>query len=73
MSEVLIGRRGRRNPVATMGLLGEEEGSSSHWRLVGLMGVIAGFLILSFYSVIAGWGGGLRVREWIRGLCRRQR
>lgn len=55
MSEILIGRRGRRNPVATMALLGEEEGSSRHWRLVGLLGVLAGVLILSYYSVIAGW------------------
>jgi neurotransmitter:Na+ symporter, NSS family len=55
MSEILIGRRGRRNPVATMGLLGEEEGRSRHWRLVGGMGVVAGILILSYYSVIAGW------------------
>jgi len=55
MSEILIGRRGRRNPVATMALLGEEEGSSRHWRLVGFMGVLAGILILSYYSVIAGW------------------
>ena len=55
MSEILIGRRGRRNPVATMRLLGEEEGSSRHWRLVGAGGVGAAFLILSFYSVIAGW------------------
>jgi len=55
MSEILIGRRGRRNPVATMALLGEEEGSSGRWRLVGGMGVVAGILILSYYSVIAGW------------------
>lgn len=55
MSEILIGRRGRRNPVATMALLGEEEGSSRRWQLVGGMGVLAGILILSFYSVIAGW------------------
>jgi NSS family neurotransmitter:Na+ symporter len=38
-----------------MALLGEEEGSSRHWRLLGAMGVIAGILILSYYSVIAGW------------------
>jgi NSS family neurotransmitter:Na+ symporter len=55
MSEILIGRRGRRNPVATMELLGKEEGSSGNWRWVGFMGVIAGILILSYYSVIAGW------------------
>ncbi len=55
MSEILIGRRGRRNPIATMELLGKEEGSSGNWRFVGSMGVLAGILILSYYSVIAGW------------------
>lgn len=55
MSEILIGRRGRRNPVATMALVGEEEGKSRRWWLVGGMGVLAGILILSYYSVIAGW------------------
>jgi NSS family neurotransmitter:Na+ symporter len=55
MSEILIGRRGRRNPVATMALLGEEEGSTRVWRWVGVIGVLAGMLILSYYSVIAGW------------------
>ena len=55
MGEILIGRRGRRNPVATMALLGEEEGSSRQWRWVGGLGVVAGMLILSYYSVVAGW------------------
>ncbi|MCH9693821.1 MAG: sodium-dependent transporter [Gammaproteobacteria bacterium] len=55
MSEILIGRRGRRNPVSTMELLGKEEGSSKNWRYVGMLGVIAGVFILSYYSVIAGW------------------
>jgi NSS family neurotransmitter:Na+ symporter len=55
IAEILIGRRGRRNPIATMRLVGEEEGSRRTWALVGIMGVVAGILILSFYSVIAGW------------------
>lgn len=55
MSEIIIGRRGRRNPVTSMALLGEEEGGSRKWGSVGIAGVITGFLILSFYSVIAGW------------------
>jgi NSS family neurotransmitter:Na+ symporter len=55
MSEILIGRRGRRNPVATMALLGAEEGKSTNWRWVGAMGVIAGVLILSYYSVYGGY------------------
>jgi len=55
ISEVMIGRRGRRNPIATMRIVGEEEGSHSSWGLVGVMGIVSGFLILSFYSVIGGW------------------
>ena len=55
MSEILMGRRGRRNPIATMALLGDEEGRSRNWKWVGGMGVLGGILILSFYSVIGGW------------------
>ncbi len=55
VAEITIGRRGRRNPVATMALVGTEEGGSANWRYVGLMGVVGGVLILSFYSVVAGW------------------
>jgi len=32
-----------------------ESGHSSHWSIIGTIGVLAGFLILSFYAVIAGW------------------
>ncbi len=55
MSEVLLGRRGRQSPISTMEVLAEDEGLSSAWRYLGWMGVVAGFLILSFYSVVAGW------------------
>lgn len=55
MCEVMLGRRGRQSPVNTMHTLASEEGQSRHWALLGWMGVLAGFLILSYYSVIAGW------------------
>lgn len=55
MSEILIGRRGRRNPVATMKLLGEEEGGASQWRYLGYLAIVCSMLILSYYSFIAGW------------------
>jgi NSS family neurotransmitter:Na+ symporter len=55
MAEILLGRRGRQNPVDTMAQLAEEEGANRGWRYLGWMGVLAGFLILSYYSVIAGW------------------
>lgn len=55
MAEILLGRRGRRNPLGTMELLGEEEGGSRQWRWLGALSVIGGVLILSYYSVIGGW------------------
>lgn len=33
------------------------------WRVVGVMGVLAGFVILSFYSVVAGWTIGYTLRS----------
>ncbi len=55
MTEVLLGRRGRQSPINTMRTLAAEEGRWPYWHLLGWMGVISGFLILSYYSVIAGW------------------
>lgn len=55
MAEVLLGRRGRQSPINTMRELARSEGVSQIWQLLGWSGVIAGFLILSYYSVIAGW------------------
>jgi len=55
IAEVLLGRRGRQSPINTMSSLAAEEGRPAAWVLLGWLGVIAGFLILSYYSVIAGW------------------
>ena len=55
VSETMIGRKGRRNPITSMKILGLEEQGSENWKWVGLIGLMAGFIILSYYSVIAGW------------------
>jgi NSS family neurotransmitter:Na+ symporter len=55
MAEVMLGRRGRQSPINTMKTLAAEENASPHWKWLGWAGVLAGFLILSYYSVIAGW------------------
>jgi len=55
MAEVMLGRRGRQSPINTMDTLAREEKVSSHWKWLGGAGMLAGFLILSYYSVIAGW------------------
>ncbi|WP_018141980.1 sodium-dependent transporter [Thioalkalivibrio sp. ALJ7] len=55
MAEILLGRRGRQSPINTMSALAREEGLTRSWGMIGWIGVLAGFLILSFYSVVAGW------------------
>lgn len=55
MAEVMLGRRGKQSPINTMRALARAEGKHKLWTLLGWMGVLAGFLILSYYSVIAGW------------------
>ena len=54
MGEVLIGRSGQRNPVGSFKALT----NSKFWPLVGGMGIIGGFIILSYYAVVAGWSLG---------------
>ncbi|MGR7920225.1 sodium-dependent transporter [Zobellella denitrificans] len=55
MAEVMIGRRGRHNPPHAMAALAGEAGASPRWRWLGWVGVLTGFLLLSFYVVVAGW------------------
>ena len=55
MAEVLIGRAGRESPINSIAKLARQSGAAKAWSGVGWMGVAAGFLILSFYAVIAGW------------------
>jgi NSS family neurotransmitter:Na+ symporter len=62
MAEIMLGRRGRQSPINTMRLLAEQAGAHHLWQLIGWIGLIAGFLILSFYSVIAGWTLAYSVR-----------
>ena len=55
ISEVLLGRAARQSPINAMRLLAQRSGAPAAWSLVGWLGVLAGFLILSYYTVIAGW------------------
>lgn len=50
MSEILLGRRTQMSPVPAFEKLG-----GRGWGLVGFLGVLTGFVILGYYSVIAGW------------------
>ncbi|PKP57690.1 sodium-dependent transporter [Candidatus Atribacteria bacterium HGW-Atribacteria-1] len=50
-SELLIGRKSERNAVGAFKVLAP----GTPWFIVGAMGILAGFIILSYYSVVAGW------------------
>ena len=54
-SEILLGRAGRQSPINSMRDLAERSSASPLWQFIGWMGALAGFMILSYYGVIAGW------------------
>lgn len=65
-TEIMIGRRGRMSPINSIRELADNARASRGWMGLGILGVVAGFLILSFYSVVAGWTlhyGFLYVKE----------
>ena len=55
MAEVFIGRRARKSPINAITELAKEANKSTKWSILGLMGMLAGVMIFSFYSVVAGW------------------
>jgi len=55
IAETMMGRRGRQSPINTLATLSTEADANKNWHYLGWMGVLAGVLILSYYSVIAGW------------------
>lgn len=54
-AEFAMGRSGRASPVGAFRLLARRVRADPLWKVVGGMGVISVFLILSYLSVIAGW------------------
>ena len=58
-AEIAIGRRSGKNPVGAFKAIS----SNKFFPLVGLWGVICGVMILSFYTVIAGWAFGFAFEE----------
>ena len=52
-AEVVLGRMTHRSPVGAFRKLAQR---GSPWVGLGWLGVAAGFVILSYYSVVAGWG-----------------
>lgn len=53
IAEVILGRSSQR---AAVGAYEMHDKKGAGWKVTGWFGVLASFLIMSFYSVIAGWG-----------------
>jgi NSS family neurotransmitter:Na+ symporter len=59
IAELVIGRHTEKDPVGAFKLMA----GSSLWTIVGYMGVLSGFFILSFYSIVGGWTIGYIVKS----------
>ena len=55
VAEIVIGRWSRRSPPQAAGEIAARFGFSRLWNVVGWTGSVAGFLIVSYYTMIAGW------------------
>ncbi|TVQ88142.1 MAG: sodium-dependent transporter [Bacteroidetes bacterium] len=51
LSEFIIGRKAKRNTFGAF----REIAPKTWWPIIGVMGIVAAFVILAFYSTIAGW------------------
>lgn len=61
VAEISIGRNTKQNPLGALRTLG-----SKKWGIVGILGIVCGTIILSFYHVVAGWSLGYFV-EIVKG------
>ncbi len=55
LAEFVVGRRGGADAVTSIARVASTHGAGKYWLYVGVLGVITGVLVLSFYSVIGGW------------------
>jgi len=55
VAEFMLGRRSRRSPPEAAGAVAESFARSRSWNAIGVLGTLASFLIMSYYTVIAGW------------------
>lgn len=55
IGEMMLGRHGRMSAPSSFKKIALEVGASPHWKYVGWLGIVTLFLVLSFFSVIAGW------------------
>jgi NSS family neurotransmitter:Na+ symporter len=68
LAEFAIGRRGRSDAAASIASVATSCGAARGWAWIGILGIVTGLLILSFYSVIGGWTLAYAVDTALEGL-----
>ena len=53
--EIILGKITKKNPIAALQEISDKYKSTKLIKLIGIMGIISLFMVLSFYSVAAGW------------------
>jgi NSS family neurotransmitter:Na+ symporter len=55
IAEIAVGRWGRQSPPNAMINVASDQGRSRKWSMVGWFGMLAAYMIGTYYTVIAGW------------------
>jgi NSS family neurotransmitter:Na+ symporter len=55
VAEFMLGRHSRLSPPEAAGAVAVASGSSTRWNVIGVLGTVAGFLMMIPYTVVAGW------------------
>jgi NSS family neurotransmitter:Na+ symporter len=67
-AEFAIGRRGHADPATSIAAVAATPAAGRWWGTAGMVGILTGFLILSFYAVIGGWTIAYAIQTAVRGL-----
>lgn len=68
IGELILGRRAQRGAV---GIFASLAPTQPFWKSAGWLGVLSSFLMLTFYSVLAGWGlsyAFMSLNQFYRGM-----
>ena len=67
IAEIAVGRHAQLNPYGSYSFIG-----GKRWGIVGIIGIIVGIMILSFYNVVAGWSFGYFLQTGFGSLLQEQ-
>lgn len=62
IAEYAVGRHAKMSAVGSVAKMAQDAGAPSWWQIAGWVGMAGGFLLLCFYSVVAGWVSAYAVK-----------